>query len=89
MRFTTAAAATAFTRLAAAAVHGEGALGTTMGPVDFLWPYSRAWSAETDNIAPCGSPEGPTKRTNFPLSKSDSESLLFLITGTVLKPQFW
>ncbi|CAI4214450.1 unnamed protein product [Parascedosporium putredinis] len=66
MRFTTAAAATAFTRLAAAAVHGEGALGTTMGPVDFLWPYSRAWSAETDNIAPCGSPEGPTKRTNFP-----------------------
>lgn len=69
MRFTTAAAATAFTRLAAAAVHGEGALGTTMGPVDFLWPYSRAWSAETDNIAPCGSPEGPTKRTNFPLNK--------------------
>lgn len=69
MRFTTASAAAVFARLAAAAAHGEGELGNTMGPVDFLWPSSRAWSADTDNIAPCGSPEGVTTRTNFPLTK--------------------
>ncbi|PKS08748.1 hypothetical protein jhhlp_004801 [Lomentospora prolificans] len=71
MRFTAATTAVAFSRLAAAAAtaHGEGELGNSMGPVGFLWPSGRAWSADTDNIAPCGSPEGVTTRTNFPLSK--------------------
>ncbi|RYP50212.1 hypothetical protein DL768_004233 [Monosporascus sp. mg162] len=50
-------------------VHGEGAEGTEMGPVAFLWPADRPWSAEADNIAPCGSASGPTNRTDFPLSQ--------------------
>ncbi|RYP57932.1 hypothetical protein DL769_009202 [Monosporascus sp. CRB-8-3] len=50
-------------------VHGEGAEGTEMGPVAFLWPADRPWSADADNIAPCGSASGPTNRTDFPLSQ--------------------
>ncbi|RYP04533.1 hypothetical protein DL764_004395 [Monosporascus ibericus] len=50
-------------------VHGEGAEGTEMGPVAFLWPADRPWSAESDNIAPCGSASGPANRTDFPLSQ--------------------
>ncbi|RYO96149.1 hypothetical protein DL766_001928 [Monosporascus sp. MC13-8B] len=49
--------------------HGEGVEGTEMGPVAFLWPADRPWSAEADNIAPCGSAGGPTNRTDFPLSQ--------------------
>lgn len=54
--------------MAADEVHGESALGNTMGPVGFLWPSSRAWSEDTDNTAPCGSSEGVTERTKFPIS---------------------
>ncbi|RYP71773.1 hypothetical protein DL771_004585 [Monosporascus sp. 5C6A] len=50
-------------------VHGEGAEGIEMGPVAFLWPADRPWSAEADNIAPCGSASGPTNRTHYPLSQ--------------------
>ncbi|KAI1143544.1 hypothetical protein F5Y05DRAFT_368956 [Hypoxylon sp. FL0543] len=48
--------------------HGEGLEGTVMGPVAFLWPENRPWSASADNIAPCGSSSGVTNRTNFPLT---------------------
>ncbi|KAK6532030.1 hypothetical protein TWF694_003193 [Orbilia ellipsospora] len=50
-----------------AEVHGEGDEGTIMGPVAFLWPENRPWSAAEDNTAPCGSASGPTNRTDFPL----------------------
>jgi len=49
--------------------HGGGAESTEMGPVAFLWPPDRNWTASTDNIAPCGSPDGPSNRTQFPLSQ--------------------
>ncbi|KAI0451232.1 hypothetical protein F5B21DRAFT_387835 [Xylaria acuta] len=49
-------------------VHGQGAEGTVQGPVAFLWPGNRPWSAATDNAGPCGSPNGVTNRTEFPLS---------------------
>ncbi|KAI5862077.1 hypothetical protein GGS23DRAFT_597701 [Durotheca rogersii] len=62
-------AALAGSQLAAGQAHGEGLQGTVMGPVAFLWPKGRPWSAETDNTGPCGSPSGPTTRTNFPLSQ--------------------
>lgn len=71
MRFTTlSSAALALSQVAMAAneVHGQSELGNTMGPVDFLWPSSREWSADADNTAPCGSTEGVTDRTVFPLS---------------------
>ncbi|KAJ2996511.1 hypothetical protein NUW58_g951 [Xylaria curta] len=48
--------------------HGAGAQGTVQGPVAFLWPGDRPWSASTDNSGPCGSPSGVTTRTEFPLS---------------------
>ncbi|KAI0012112.1 hypothetical protein F4779DRAFT_614823 [Xylariaceae sp. FL0662B] len=47
--------------------HGEGLLGTIMGPVAFLWPENRPWSASADNVAPCGSSSGVGNRTVFPL----------------------
>lgn len=50
-------------------VHGEGVVGTKMGPVAFLWPDDRNWSATADNTAPCGSTDGVVNRTDFPLSK--------------------
>ncbi|KAI1271692.1 hypothetical protein F5Y07DRAFT_339588 [Xylaria sp. FL0933] len=49
--------------------HGEDAEGTVQGPVAFLWPEDRPWSAGTDNLGPCGSPEGAINRTSFPLSQ--------------------
>ncbi|RWA13094.1 hypothetical protein EKO27_g2013 [Xylaria grammica] len=49
--------------------HGQGAEGTVQGPVAFLWPADRPWSAATDNTGPCGSPNGVTSRTEFPLSQ--------------------
>ncbi|KAK5637440.1 hypothetical protein RRF57_013155 [Xylaria bambusicola] len=49
--------------------HGEGAEGTVQGPVAFLWPENRPWSANTDNSGPCGSPNGVINRTSFPLSQ--------------------
>ena len=56
----------------AAATHGEGAEGSEMGPVAFLWPDDRKWDAKDDNIGPCGSSEGPGNRTIFPLCKSEA-----------------
>ncbi|KAF2793769.1 hypothetical protein K505DRAFT_407892 [Melanomma pulvis-pyrius CBS 109.77] len=49
--------------------HGEGAEGTEMGPVAFLWPDDRLWNATNDNTGPCGSPNGPSNRTSFPLTQ--------------------
>ncbi|KAI1780100.1 hypothetical protein F4818DRAFT_165450 [Hypoxylon cercidicola] len=49
--------------------HGEGYEGTVMGPVAFLWPDDRPWSASTDNSGPCGSSSGVGNRTSFPLSQ--------------------
>lgn len=51
--------------------HGEGLVGTEMGPVAFMWPADRPWSASADNTAPCGSTAGVTNRTDFPLCKCD------------------
>lgn len=50
-----------------AATHGDGAEGTLMGPVAFLWPSDRPWDASQDNVGPCGSTSAPENRTNFPL----------------------
>lgn len=47
--------------------HGVGAMGTEMGPVGFLWPADRPWSAGADNTEPCGSTQGVGNRTPFPL----------------------
>ncbi|KAI0889853.1 uncharacterized protein GGS22DRAFT_149303 [Annulohypoxylon maeteangense] len=65
------AAALAGSQLVAAAdeVHGQGLEGTVMGPVAFLWPADRPWSASADNSGPCGSASGVTNRTIFPLSQ--------------------
>ncbi|POS68644.1 hypothetical protein DHEL01_v212961 [Diaporthe helianthi] len=70
MRFTTALATAASLAVGARAeVHGASAEGTTMGPVAFLWPGDRPWSASQDNTGPCGSSSGVTTRTQFPLSQ--------------------
>ncbi|KAG8157033.1 hypothetical protein KVR01_013023 [Diaporthe batatas] len=53
----------------AAEVHGANSQGTTMGPVAFLWPGDRPWSASHDNTGPCGSSSGVTNRTQFPLTQ--------------------
>ncbi|KAF3916596.1 hypothetical protein ABW20_dc0103360 [Dactylellina cionopaga] len=55
------------TPAAAQQAHGQGEQGSSMGPVAFLWPEDRPWSAAEDNQAPCGSASGPTTRTGFPL----------------------
>lgn len=39
----------------------------TMGPVTFLYPETRQWSEDVDNIAPCGSNAGVQNRSDFPL----------------------
>ncbi|KAL1880057.1 hypothetical protein Daus18300_001420 [Diaporthe australafricana] len=71
MHFTTTLAT--LTSLATAAraaeVHGANAEGTVMGPVAFLWPDDRPWSASHDNSGPCGSVDGVTNRTQFPISQ--------------------
>ncbi|KAF1950748.1 hypothetical protein CC80DRAFT_226008 [Byssothecium circinans] len=51
------------------AQHGKGEEGTSMGPVAFLWPADRPWTAKDDNTGPCGSPAGPSNRTEYPLSQ--------------------
>ncbi|KAK6362693.1 hypothetical protein TWF730_000149 [Orbilia blumenaviensis] len=62
-----AAALSAIAAPAAAQAHGEGEQGSSMGPVAFLWPLDRPWTAADDNKGPCGSPSGPTTRSDFPL----------------------
>lgn len=68
MRFTSPLAALVMATAARAEVHGEGDEGTIMGPVAFLWPENRNWTAAYDNTGPCGSSTGVTNRTEFPLS---------------------
>lgn len=69
MRFSLFPACATWFACVVAQSHGEGAEGTEMGPVAFLWPADRNWSAAADNIAPCGSTDGPANRTQFPLSQ--------------------
>ncbi|KAJ8120952.1 hypothetical protein ONZ43_g2475 [Nemania bipapillata] len=54
---------------AAEEAHGEGVEGTVQGPVAFLWPDDRPWTAAADNVGPCGSSSGVSNRTSFPLSQ--------------------
>ena len=56
--------------------HAAGAEGSVMGPVQFLWPADRPWSADADNTSPCGSSSGVTNRTSFPLGDFTS-SLIY------------
>ena len=42
----------------------------TMGPAAFMWPSDRPWSADADNVAPCGSSAGVGNRTNYPMCTS-------------------
>jgi hypothetical protein len=62
-------AALLFSLAAAQESHGEGEEGNSMGPVAFLWPADRTWNAVNDNTGPCGSPNGPSNRTVFPLTQ--------------------
>jgi len=62
------AAATLSTHVKAQEAHGEGLEDTVMGPVAFLWPDNRVWSADAENHGPCGSDSGVVNRTEFPLS---------------------
>ncbi|KUJ17811.1 uncharacterized protein LY89DRAFT_684741 [Mollisia scopiformis] len=68
------AALPVFIQLALGA-HGDGAEGTVMGPVAFLWPSDRVWSAAYDNVGPCGSSSSVTNRTEFPLGSIGSIEL--------------
>ncbi|RDL41119.1 uncharacterized protein BP5553_01098 [Venustampulla echinocandica] len=68
LRALTLATLVSLPQYATAEVHGASAVGT-MGPVAFLWPEDRPWSADFDNIAPCGSNAPITNRTSFPMSK--------------------
>ncbi|KAF1965005.1 hypothetical protein BU23DRAFT_593850 [Bimuria novae-zelandiae CBS 107.79] len=69
MRFLTIPVLAVTSGCVVAQTHGSGAEGTQMGPVAFLWPPDRNWTAAADNTAPCGSPDGPSNRTEFPLSQ--------------------
>ncbi|KAF2031751.1 hypothetical protein EK21DRAFT_62439 [Setomelanomma holmii] len=67
--FSTVVTLVACLPLSRAQTHGEGAEGTEMGPVAFMWPADRIWDAAHDNTGPCGSAAGPSNRTIFPLSQ--------------------
>lgn len=69
MRTTLLSIFSALAVLSNAQTHGEGAEGSSMGPVAFLWPPDREWNAQHDNTAPCGSSAGPSNRTIYPLSQ--------------------
>ncbi|GME45643.1 hypothetical protein GTA08_BOTSDO09368 [Neofusicoccum parvum] len=86
-RYTTALLAScALTQLAQGAeVHGASAEGTVMGPVAFLWPADRPWSASADNTAPCGSSSGVSNRTQYPL---DQGSVALSIADDAWNVQF-
>ncbi|KAF3770594.1 hypothetical protein M406DRAFT_66997 [Cryphonectria parasitica EP155] len=51
MRFTSTLAALGLAMGTRAETHGEGDEGTIMGPVAFLWPDDRNWTAAYDNTA--------------------------------------
>jgi len=58
----------------------------SMGPAAFMWPSDRPWSADVDNIAPCGSSAGAGNRTNYPLSMSGKQPFLsatYIRTDTI------
>jgi hypothetical protein len=65
-------AAVSSTAAADSTPHAAGAEGSVMGPVQFLWPADRPWSADADNTAPCGSNSGVKNRTKFPLGSFSS-----------------
>ncbi|CDR42066.1 CYFA0S08e03224g1_1 [Cyberlindnera fabianii] len=46
--------------------HGS-SYANSMGPVTFLYPEVRQWSADADNTAPCGSYAAIGNRSDFPL----------------------
>ncbi|KAH7132271.1 hypothetical protein B0J11DRAFT_521304 [Dendryphion nanum] len=69
MRLSLISSAALLLSSAAAQKHGEGEEGRTMGPVAFMWPADRVWTAADDNRGPCGSPAGVTNRTKFPLAQ--------------------
>ncbi|KAK0727791.1 hypothetical protein B0T26DRAFT_822436, partial [Lasiosphaeria miniovina] len=54
--------------LAIAAAVGAQATSSDQGPAAFMWPPDRVWSGQMDNTAPCGSVDGATTRTEFPLT---------------------
>jgi hypothetical protein len=54
----------------------------TMGPAAFMWPSDRPWSADVDNIAPCGSSAGVGNRTNYPLCTSKVRPFLLANLAT-------
>ena len=80
MRFSSVLAATASLAMAgvANAAHGDGDEGTIMGPVAFLWPENREWDASHDNVGPCGSSEGVTNRTEYPLCKCPEKPAYYI-----------
>lgn len=64
-------------------VYAQSQTSNDMGPGAMMWPTDRPWTADADNIAPCGSPSGPGNRTDFPLS----ECILHESTCNVLEPR--
>jgi len=58
------------------------AQGSVMGPVAFLWPADRPWSAQMDNIGPCGSSVSQGNRTDFPLGCMYRYSVTPLLAST-------
>jgi hypothetical protein len=58
---------------AAAGVQGAEGAADDMGPAAIMWPPDRAWSAQADNTAPCGSVASVANRTGFPLSEYNAE----------------
>lgn len=69
-----AVGAAVLTAVPAAAQHGDidqngDGAADGMGPAAFMWPPDRAWLDFADNIGPCGSLDGPSNRTAFPMSK--------------------
>ena len=57
-----------------------------MGPAAFMWPSDRPWSADVDNVAPCGSSAGVGNRTNYPMSASYVRPFSSLTYRQVLSP---
>ncbi|KXS94961.1 hypothetical protein AC578_3837 [Pseudocercospora eumusae] len=57
-----------------------------MGPAAFMWPPDRPWSAEADNIPPCGSSSGVGNRTEFPLNPTKIDDFEIFYSPTQLDP---
>lgn len=61
---------------------GEDDEDLTMGPAAFMWPSDRPWSADVDNVAPCGSSAGVGNRTNYPICTFCVQPFLLANTAT-------